>query len=171
MSAPSFSHDRIVDDHTDDPTVETPQRPTLGWDGERQRWEHATLRRAVNHGIRLFNDGAYHEAHDCFEHEWYNYGAGTTESSFLHGMTQVAAGTYKHVVFSDDAGLRSLFSTALDYLEPVPDEFYGVDVATIRQTMANALVDPTIVEGWQLTLDGERPTAEAEDYTYAGGFD
>lgn len=140
---------------------------TGGWNGETAVWEHATLRRAVVHGISLFNDGAYHEAHDCFEAEWYNYGAGSTESSFLHGMTQVAAGTYKHVDLHETAGLQSLFRTALDYLEPVPTRYYGVDVATITQTLEAARSDPAVVEGWIIALDGESVTADEADYAFA----
>ncbi|MFW6448370.1 MAG: DUF309 domain-containing protein, partial [Halobacteriota archaeon] len=55
-----------MDEHTRDDTVGPPDRPTPGWDPSNHRWEHATLRRAVDHGVRLFNDGAYHESHDCF---------------------------------------------------------------------------------------------------------
>lgn len=160
-----------MDDHTMDDSVSPPQGTPRGWDGEQQRWEHATLRRALVHGIRLFNDGAYHEAHDCFEHEWYNYGAGTTESSFLHGMTQVAAGTYKHVDFDDDGGLRSLFQTALQYLEPVPPEFYGIDVEAVRSRLEQALQDPTVVDGWTIELDGSSPSARPLDYEYASSIE
>jgi len=154
-------------DHTDDPTVPPPSDsvPT-GWDPQ-HGWEHATLRRAVDHGVRLFNDGAYHGAHDCFEAEWYNYGAGTTESAFLHGMVQVAAGVYKHVDFEDDDGLRSLFETALQYLHGVPPDFYGLDLRSIKVTMTNAISDPSVVEDWQMRLDGSTPAATAADYDYA----
>lgn len=140
---------------------------TGGWDVEAAAWEHATLRRAVVHGIRLFNDSAYHEAHDCFEAEWYNYGAGSTESSFLHGMTQVAAGTYKHVDLDEPVGLQSLFRTALDYLEPVPARYYGVDVAAVTRTLEAARSDPAVVEGWIIALDGEGVTADETDYAFA----
>ncbi|MFB6308920.1 MAG: DUF309 domain-containing protein, partial [Haloarculaceae archaeon] len=99
-----------MDDHTTDPSVAPPSRgePT-GWLPDRDRWEHDTLRRATVHGVRLYNGGEYHGSHDCFEDEWYNYGRGTTESAFLHGMVQVAAGAYKHFDFEDDDGMRSLF--------------------------------------------------------------
>jgi len=100
------------DHHTRDPTVEPPAGNPTGWDPSAGRWEHATLRRATDCGVRLFNDSAYHESHDCFEAEWYNYGAGTAESKFCHGMVQVAAGAYKHVDFENDDGMRSLFETA-----------------------------------------------------------
>ncbi|MES3161621.1 MAG: DUF309 domain-containing protein [Halorubrum sp.] len=160
-----------MDDHTRDTTVAPPLHGNpSGWRrerGESNGWEHGTLRRAVVNGVRLFNDGAYHESHDCFEDEWYNYGRGTTESAFLHGMVQVAAGAYKHVDFENDDGMRSLFETALQYLHGVPRDFYGVDVDDVRTTLADALDDPSVLDGWQITLDGGRPKARTEHYTYA----
>ena len=106
-----------MSDHTRDPTIGQPEsvNPT-GWDPKTGEWDHGTLRRAVVHGVRLYNAGEFHESHDCFEAVWYNYGSGTTESAFLHGMVQVAAGAYKHFDFEDDDGMRSLFRTALQYL-------------------------------------------------------
>lgn len=159
-----------MDDHTRDDTVGPPisGAPT-GWNAERgpsNGWEHGTLRRATIHGVRLFNSGAYHESHDCFEDEWYNYGSGRAESKFLHGMVQVAAGTYKHADFEDDAGMRSLFETALQYLHGVPRDFYGVDVTDVRTKLTNARSDPPVIEGWQIRLDGEKPEAREEDFIY-----
>jgi hypothetical protein len=164
-----------MDDHTRDYTVGPPTRgdPT-GWRadrGESNGWEHGTLRRAVVHGVRLFNAGAFHESHDCFEDEWYNYGSGSTESAFLHGMVQVAAGAYKHVDFENDGGMRSLFETALQYLHGVPDDYYGVAVDEVRQTLRAALDDPTAVDGWRIELDGRRPEATDADYAYADGLE
>ena len=56
-----------MDDHTRDYTVGPPVAgdPT-GWRadrGESNGWEHGTLRRAVVHGVRLYNAGAFHESH------------------------------------------------------------------------------------------------------------
>jgi hypothetical protein len=157
-----------VDDHTTDPDVPPPVRgqPT-GWLHDRRRWEHDTLRRATVHGVRLYNAGDYHESHDCFESEWYNYGRGSTESKFLHGMVQVAAGAYKHYDFEDDGGMRSLFRTALQYLDGVPADYYGVDVADVRTTLAAALEDPHVLDGWQVELDGNTPEADRWDRAYA----
>ncbi|WP_251343090.1 DUF309 domain-containing protein [Haloplanus halophilus] len=160
-----------MDDHTRDHSVGPPVSgdPT-GWSaarGESNGWEHGTLRRAVVHGVRLYNDGAFHESHDCFEDEWYNYGSGTTESAFLHGMVQVAAGAYKHVDFENDDGMRSLFETALEYLHGVPGDYYGVDVDDVRTRLRAALSDPAAVDGWRITLDGGRPEATDADYEYA----
>jgi len=183
-----------MDDHTRDPGVAPPLGDPTGWHagdssaassddtGESSGdlpdarvvggyWEHATLRRATEHGVRLFNDGAYHESHDCFEDEWYNYGRGTAESAFLHGMVQVAAGAHKRVDFESDAGMRSLFETALQYLDGVPDDFYGVDVDDVRETLRAALDDPAAVDGWQIRLDDARPPAYPADYEYAERVD
>jgi len=153
-----------MDDHTHDPGVAPPLGNPTGWQREERQWEHATLRRAVEHGVRLFNDGAYHESH--FEDEWYNYGGGTIESAFLHGMVQVAAGVYKHVDFENDDGMRSLFRTAAQYLHGVPDDFYGVAVDDIRTRIDAAQREPTVVEGWHLCVDGDSPTAYPADYEY-----
>jgi predicted metal-dependent hydrolase len=161
-----------VDDHTHDPTVGPPARgsPT-GWLPGADRWEHGTLRRATVHGVRLYNAGEFHESHDCFEDEWYNYGRGNAESKFLHGMVQVAAGAYKHFDFEDDAGMRSLFRTALQYFQGLPGDFYGVDLLQVRTTLTNALDDPTVLHGWQIRLDGATPTAREEDFAYAASLE
>lgn len=156
-----------MDEHTRDPSVSPPTsgNPT-GWRDDGQ-WEHATLRRATIHGVRLYNSGEFHASHDCFEDEWYNYGRRTTESKFLHGMVQVAAGAHKHFDFEDDDGMRSLFETALQYFYGVPRDFYGVDLLDVRTCLTNSLDDPTELHGWQLTLDGEFPKAREEDTEYA----
>jgi len=155
-----------VDEHTRDPTVDPPDGTPTGWLPAEQCWEHATLRRAIGHGVRLYNAGAYHESHDCFEAEWYNYGRGTTERSFLHGLVQVAAGTYKHVDFENDDGMRSLFETALQYLKDIPRDFYGLDLLALRTTLTNAMADPHRINGHQIELDGTIESATASDYDY-----
>ncbi len=156
-----------MNEHTRDPTVGPPRGAPTGWDEHEQRWEHGTLRRATVHGVALYNVGEYHESHDCFEDEWYNYGRGTTESQFLHGMVQVAAGAYKHFDFENDDGMRSLFRTALQYFRGVPNDFYGVDLLGVRTTLTNALEDPSVLHGWQVVLDGDRPEAGPADFEYA----
>jgi predicted metal-dependent hydrolase len=156
-----------MDDHTRDPSVGPPTRNPTGWRADEERWEHGTLRRATVHGVALYNAGEFHESHDCFEVEWYNYGSGTVESKFLHGMVQVAAGAYKHFDFENDDGMCSLFETALQYLHGVPNDFYGVDVLDVRTHLTNALGDPAVLDEWRIELDGDRPEAGPADYEYA----
>lgn len=170
-SGRSPSHARAnMDEHTRDPGVAPPLGNPTGWRPDKQ-WEHATLRKAVEHGVRLYNAGDYHESHDCFEHEWYNYGSGTAESAFLHGMVQVAAGAYKHHDFENDEGMRSLFETALQYLHGVPSDFYGVDVDDVRARLRAALDDPEAIEGWRISLDDHTPDAYPADYEYVEGLE
>jgi len=160
-----------MDDHTRDPSVGPPRAGTnpVGWTDD--GWVHATLRRATVHGVRLYNSGAYHEAHDCFEDAWYDFASGSAESKFCHGMVQVAAGAYKHYDFENDDGMRSLFRTSLDYLADVPEDFYGVDVADVRDRLERALADPDSLDGWLIAVDGRRLTATDEDYDYAERVD
>ena len=161
-----------MDEHTRDPDVGPPGAgEPAGWHPNPGQWEHETLRRAVLHGVRLYNSGAFHDSHDCFEHEWYNYGSGSTESAFLHGMVQVAAGAHKHFDFEDNDGMRSLFRTALQYLQDTPRDFYGVDVLDVRTTLTNALNDTTVLHGWKIQLDGKFPEVRDEDFAYVDGLE
>ncbi len=86
-------------------------------------------------------------------------------------MVQVAAGAYKHFDFEDDAGMRNLFRTVLQYLQGVPADFYGVDVLDVRTVVTNALDDPTVLDGWAIRLDGATPTARDVDRRYAAALD
>ncbi|MEY7849745.1 DUF309 domain-containing protein [Natrarchaeobius sp. A-rgal3] len=161
-----------MDDHTNNPAIPPPSsgEPT-GWLPSEERWEHATLREATVHGVRLYNAGEYHESHDCFELEWYNYGRATTESAFLHGMVQVAAGAYKRYGFDDDGGMHSLFDTALQYLAGIPTDYYGVDLLEVRTVLTDALEEPDRIDDWRIPLDGVRPTARPEDYAYVDSLE
>jgi len=161
-----------MDDHTRDQSVEPPPagRSPSGWLPAEDRWVHDTLRRAVVHGVRLFNSGEYHDSHDCFEDEWFNYGHGTVERDFLQGMVQVAAGAYKYVDHESEEGLRRLLQTARGYLDEVPDDFYGVDVVAVRQDVEAVLADPSTVEEVLIELDGEYPRARDADLEYAAAL-
>ena len=81
-------------------------------------------------------------------------------------MVQVAAGAYKHFDFENDDGMRSLFETALQYLEGVPDDYYGVDIDAVRSTLQDALGDPSVLEEWHIPLDGAEPVATELDFSY-----
>jgi predicted metal-dependent hydrolase len=82
-------------------------------------------------------------------------------------MVQVAAGAYKHFEFENDAGMESLFETALQYLLGAPGDYYGLDVLEVRTTVTNALTDPTALDGWQLRLDGTIPEERQQDLEFA----
>ena len=138
---------------------------------DRSTRERSSNERSTDEGSVL--DGTpdagecFHLSHDCFEDEWYNYGQGSLESKYCHAMVQVVAGAYKHYSFDDPVGRDSLFETALQYFQGVPGDFYGVDVTGVRMTVTRALEDPSVLDGWQLTLDGTVPTATPADIAFA----
>ena len=158
-----------MDQHTRDPTISGPStnEPPTGWNASEGRWEHATLRRAVIHGIRLYNSGKYHDAHDVFEDEWRNYGQGTREKAFLQGLVQLAAGAYKLDVEESEIGLIKLFRTARGYLSNVPLDYYGVNVAKVHDILECGIEYPASALGAQVELDERVPTARQTDLEYA----
>lgn len=72
----------------------------------------------------------------------------------------------KHVASEDDVKGR-LFGMATKYLYPRPAEVRWHRPAGLRTTLTNALADPSAVDGWQITPDGERPGAGPDDYEHA----
>lgn len=73
--------------------------------------------------------------------------------------------------FENDDGMGSLFRTALQYLHGVPRDHYGVDVHGVRTTLTSAHDDPTVLDTWQIELDGRRPEAGPEDSDHADGLE
>jgi hypothetical protein len=67
--------------------------------------------------------------------------------------------------------MRSLFRTALQYFQGVPDDFYGVDLLDVRTVVTNAIEDPAALDGWQIKLDGSYPEARPGDYEFAEGLE
>jgi predicted metal-dependent hydrolase len=81
--------------------------------------------------------------------------------------TEARSASSSRTQSGDDAGMRSLFNTALQYLHSVPRDYYGVDVLDVRTTVTRALDDPTELHGWRIELDGSHPTADESDLAYA----
>lgn len=129
-------------------------------------WEYQELRVATVHGVALFNTGRYHPSHDCFEAAWYNFGAGSAESAFLHGMAQVAAGMHKLTAHENSAGFVSLWKTARTYLQPHPSTYYGVDMDDLRQLLTAGVSNPDPISSPQLMLDGDVPIADESTARY-----
>ena len=60
--------------------------------------------------------------------------------------------------------MRPLFRTALQYFQDVPNDYYGVDLLDVRTTLTNVMSDPSVLDGWQIVVDGKRPEAGEDDY-------
>ena len=73
---------------------------------------HESLREAFVHGARLFDQGAFFEAHEVWEERWR---VETEERSrrLLQGLIQIAAGLHKLVMVRDRASASRLLARGL----------------------------------------------------------
>ncbi|HYH97099.1 DUF309 domain-containing protein [Hyalangium sp.] len=79
-------------------------------------------------GVALFNAGRWYEAHEFWEEAWRQESG--ARRGLLQGLIQVAAGWLKHQEGRTE-GARTLFTRALERLEPLPASFEGVDVGVL----------------------------------------
>ena len=79
-------------------------------------------------GVALFNAGLWYEAHEVWEEAWkLQYGP---RRDLLQGLILVAAGLIKRQA-GRTQGARTLFTRALERLEPLPATCEGVDVGLL----------------------------------------
>jgi predicted metal-dependent hydrolase len=84
-------------------------------------------------GIRLFNSGAYFEAHEVLEDAW--RAAPAPEKRFLQGLIQVAVGLHHHSK-GNVVGARSLLGRAARNLSSYPDDFGGIQLPDLLASLA-----------------------------------
>lgn len=84
-------------------------------------------------GIRLFNSGAYFEAHEVLEDVW--RAAPVPEKTFLQGLIQVAVGLHHHSK-GNVVGARSLLGRAARNLASYPDDFGGIQLPELLHSLA-----------------------------------
>jgi hypothetical protein len=84
-------------------------------------------------GIRLFNSGAYFEAHEVLEDVW--RAAPALEKKFLQGLIQVAVGLHHHSK-GNVVGARSLLSRAARNLSGYPEDFGGIRLPELLHSLA-----------------------------------
>jgi len=89
----------------------------------------------MEHGVALFNEGSYFQAHEVWE-DWWRVSK-PEESRTIQGLIQVAVAMH-HLSKENREGARSVMMRALRNLEPV-SEFYGVDVTSLRDDMQKAI--------------------------------
>jgi len=77
---------------------------------------HDLTREALREGARLFDEGAFFEAHEAWEERWR---VETDEASrrLLQGLIQIAAGFHKLLVMRDSASAARLLERGLAKLE------------------------------------------------------
>ncbi len=91
-------------------------------------------------GIDLFNQAAFFECHEMLEDAWRV--APEPERKFLQGLIQTAV-AFHHYSKGNPAGTRSLLKRALRNLAGYPVVFGGLDLAPLRQSIAD----------WQAALE------------------
>ena len=84
-------------------------------------------------GIRLFNSGAYFEAHEVLEDVW--RAAPVPDKLFLQGLIQVAVGLHHHSK-GNVVGARSLLARASKNLSGYPEDFGGIRLRELLDSIA-----------------------------------
>ena len=108
-----------------------------------KQWAVDTKR--YQEGIHLFNSGSFFEAHEVLEDVW--RAAPAAEKRFLQGLIQVAVALH-HYSKENRVGTRSLLARARRNLSGYPDEFGGIDLKPLMESLAL----------WQEALEDGRPT-------------
>jgi predicted metal-dependent hydrolase len=95
-------------------------------------------------GIALFNQAAFFECHELLEDAWRD--APGPEKKFLQGLIQTAV-AFHHYSRGNPTGARSLLERALRNLAGYPEQFVGLELTPLRQSLVN----------WQEALDHGAP--------------
>ena len=98
----------------------------------------------VSTGISLFNRGEFFDAHEVLEDVWRP--STEPERKFLQGLIQVAVALHHHSK-GNTAGATSLLRRAARNLEGYPDDFCGIVLGSLRQTVAE----------WRQALEEKTP--------------
>jgi hypothetical protein len=89
------------------------------------------------HGLELFNQGEYFEAHEWLEHAWNeDHSLGR---DLYRGVLQAAV-AYLHIQRGNYAGAMKLFLRMRQWLDGLPAECRGVQVQQLRQDVEAARV-------------------------------
>ncbi|MBI3578738.1 MAG: DUF309 domain-containing protein [Ignavibacteriales bacterium] len=87
-------------------------------------------------GIELFNAHRFWEAHEAWEEVWKH--RGEESRIFFQGIIQAAAAYHLVLVKRRHGGARNNFAKSLTKLELFPNQFLGMDVAALREMLAEA---------------------------------
>ncbi len=87
------------------------------------------------HGLELFNQGAYFEAHEVLEAAWNE--DDSLGRDLYRGILQVAV-AYLHIERANYPGAVKMFLRMRQWLEPLPAQCRGVEIEQLRQDAAAA---------------------------------
>jgi hypothetical protein len=105
------------------------------------RFTLAEERRIYFDGIRLFNEGAFFEAHDAWEEAWHQVGHRLRER-FYRAIIQSAV-TLELLRRGQAVGVRKVFVSCKGLFDGVPPVFMGVDIPRHLDNLRRA-IEPAI---------------------------
>jgi hypothetical protein len=85
-------------------------------------------------GARLFDDGAFFDAHEAWERRWL-IETDASERRFLQGLIQIAAAFHKLVVTKSPASASRLLARGLAKLDACPDHVAALGLAHFRDAL------------------------------------
>ena len=98
---------------------------------------------AFLHGARLFDQGAFFEAHEAWEERW-RVETDETARRHLQGLIQIAAAFHKQVAMHDGASAARLFARGLEKLEGCAGlSAFRESVRACASTWAHGPIDPS----------------------------
>jgi uncharacterized protein len=104
----------------------------------------SVMRHGLDHGIRLFNDAAFFDAHEALEDVW--RAAPVAEKKFFQGLIQIAVALHHHGN-GNVVGARSVLRRAFRNLSLYPEGFGGIESALLLHSISE----------WQRALDDDTP--------------
>jgi len=116
-----------------------------------ERWHEA---QDYLYAVDLYNHGYWWESHEVFEALWHAAGHHTIEGKFYRALIQLAAASVKAAV-GQHVPAQRLLQRGLQRLEQAPDQFMGLEVRSLLQTIRATLGIPKgIPEILRLHLPG-----------------
>ena len=104
------------------------------------------------HGMELFNQGRYFEAHEALEAAW-RAESGPVRDLY-RGILQVGV-VYLHVTQNNFPGALKVYQRCRKWLEPWPETCRGVEVGQLRQDL-EAVIAALQALGPQRILDFDK---------------
>jgi hypothetical protein len=89
--------------------------------------------------VRLFNAGAFFEAHEVLEELWQEHSG--DDRPFYQGLIQVAV-ALEHRQRDNARGARGVLASARRNLEPFLPAFGGIDLAAVLHQATRHIEDP-----------------------------
>ena len=99
---------------------------------------NSTLPAEALHGIELFNQGHYFEAHEALENAW-RAEPGPIRSLY-QGILQAAV-CYLHITRNNHEGAVKMYGRCMKLLEPLPAICQGVNVEALRQDLKQVIAE------------------------------